>query len=80
MTGVIDRLLDLQPGVTRQQAENHLHHTLKKNHSDVIKRHLVVGQATTTNRNSITVVQQFRWHSCIDTALMFLCEKKCGNL
>ena len=66
---VIDRLQDINRGVTRKQASNHLHRKLKKNHNDVVKKHIVVGQVTTTNLNTITVVQQFRWHSTINTAL-----------
>ena len=75
---VIERLQDIKPGVTKKQAGNHLHRTLKKNHSDVIKKHVVVGQATTTNQNAITVVQQFRWHSTVDTTIMFLRKKNVG--
>ena len=40
---VIERMMDIKPGITKEQAKNHLHHTMKNNHSDILKKHVVVG-------------------------------------
>ena len=75
---VKERMMEMKLGLTSKQACNILHRTLKGNHSNQLKKHVVVGQATTSQRNAITVVQQHRWHTTIDTALKCLCEKNTG--
>ena len=51
---------------------------LKKNHSSIIKTKSVAAQGTTTQRNAITVEQQFRWHKFIDSGIAFLRQKNTG--
>ena len=75
----------MKPEVTHKQAKYHLYLTLKNNYSDVIKEQIVVGQGTTTQKNVITVVQQLKWHYCIDSASNLFLELnmglcKCGCL
>ena len=45
---VIEQMIDIKPGLTKIQASNHLHGIMKNNHGDLLKKRVVVGQATTT--------------------------------
>ena len=75
---LLEYLQEIKPGITPKQAENHYDRTLKKNHSSIIKTKSVAAQGTTTQRNAITVEQQFRWHKFIDSGIAFLRQKSTG--
>ena len=76
---VIERIQDLKPSLTKKQASNHFCRTLRKNHGHILKQKLVVAQGTTTQRNVVTVAQQYRWHCFVDSGLDFLREKNIGT-
>ena len=76
---VIEHIQDLKPGMTKEQAFNNFRRKLRKNHDDILRQKLVVAQGTTTQRNAVTVAQQFRWHCFIDSGLNFLREKNIGT-
>ena len=76
---VIERIQDLKPGMTKKQASNYFRLTLGKNNDDILKQKLVVAQGTTTQRNAVTVAQQYPWHCFTGSGLNFLCEKNIGT-
>ena len=56
---VFKYIRDIKPGISKKQAKNHNDRTLKNKNSKIVKAKLVAAQATTTQRNSITAVQQY---------------------
>ena len=70
---VIDMVRTIKPGLTHKQAESQVHGLLRRKHSAVLTKKMVVPQATTTKRSAITPEQQYRWHEIIDRhALEFM--------
>jgi hypothetical protein len=53
---------ELDPRLTRDQVHHHLHRTLLKGDTSIIKSRAVVTQHTTTKQRNITVPQQYIWH------------------
>eukprot|EP00966_Prymnesium_polylepis_P152788 3529223-Prymnesium_polylepis.1 len=73
----IDMLQDLQPVLSRKQAEHQFDSNVRGKHKDELTG-IVKASATTEKRCAITVPQQFRWHSTVDGALAFLRERNTG--
>ena len=69
---MFEYIRELKPGISKKQAKNHYERTLKKNNSTIVKANLVAAQSTTTQRNAITVAQQYRWQNFVDSAIKFL--------
>ena len=78
MRDVFEYIHELKPVISKKQANNHYDRTLKKNNSTIVKAKFVAAQATTTQRNSITVAQQYRWHKFVDSAINFLQSNNTG--
>ena len=66
----IDAVRTLKPELSHKQAENQVHNALKRKHSDVLTKRMVVPQATTTKRSQINAAQQYRWHMLIEVAAL----------
>ena len=71
----ISHLRELQPQLSRTQAENYFQRTFFKHHKGKIKKKTVVAQRTTTKRSAIAVAQQFFWFMQYEEGLNFLREK-----
>jgi hypothetical protein len=73
----LDALTDLKPDLTRAQARNCFANTIRPAHKEVMTG-IVRAQKTTTKRTAITVTQQWRWHSLIDSAFNELRRRNTG--
>ena len=62
----IDAVRTIKPGLNHKQAENQVHNALKRKHSAVLTKKMVVPQSTTTKRSAIVPEQQYRWHELIE--------------
>jgi len=65
----VDKIQELNHGLSRSQARDHLNRTLLPNHPTMLKPKPRVAQQTTTKRSAITLIQQFRWHTTYEHAL-----------
>ena len=77
--GAIDMVRTIKPDLTHKQAESQVHGSLRRKHSAVLTKTMVVPQPTTTKRSATTPDQQYRWHVLIDThALDFMRTENTG--
>jgi hypothetical protein len=65
----IDRVQELDPTLSRDQARQYLHKKLIPAHPKKLKLKPRVAQAISTKRSGITLSQQFCWHTTYDSAL-----------
>lgn len=75
----INMLQDVKPDFSRLQLSDCFRNTVRKRHGGVLTN-IVKAQASTTKRGQITVAQQFRWHTMVDTAFRLLRTWNTGAL
>ena len=63
---IIGTIQEIKPELDRKQARNTYDKTVKKDHKKELTG-IVKAQATTTKRSGITVEQQWRWHTLVDS-------------
>jgi hypothetical protein len=76
----IDLVQELALSLLQEQARRPLKRTLIPHHPEQVKHNPVVAQATTrTKRSTITLEQQFCWHTTYEGALNELRERNMGK-
>jgi hypothetical protein len=73
----IQMMQDLQPELSHKQAERQFDRNVRPAHKDVLTG-IIKAEATTSKRSAITVEQQYRWHSTVDSALKQLRKLNTG--
>ena len=63
---IIDVIQELKPNLNQRQARDAYDRVVKKEHGQVLTG-IIKAQPTTTARSAVTVEQQFRWHSLVDS-------------
>ena len=63
---IVDMVQDLKPGLNRKSAADAYDRTVKTKHHQVLTG-IVSAQATTTKRSAVTVGQQYRWHTLVES-------------
>jgi hypothetical protein len=75
----VDMIQDLKPRMNRKQASRSLTMHVIHSHPDVLKQKVVKAQSTTTKQTAITVPQQWRWHTHMDSVFDELRHHNTGN-